>query len=103
MNAPASIEPGTIALQAYTLDALEFIAVEFLKRNGYHVEKWRPWETPGQICRRLKISHPTFKRRIDSPACPAVNIERKSGKIVHISSTSLLDEFLISGKDTSEF
>jgi hypothetical protein len=88
-----------ITLAANSEEALEAIATEFLEKRGRLVTIWKPWERTCDLCARLSISQPTFKRRILSPACPPIGLDKdKHGKIMLVSSNEFADRFLISGK-----
>lgn len=89
-----------ITLSATTQDGLLVLAKRLLEDNGYVVEKWKQWERPAQIAKRLGIHTETLRRRLRKPNCPSVEIAREaSGRIAQICSHARLDAFLTEGKN----
>jgi hypothetical protein len=77
----------------------DFAVLLELKSNGWKFDfpddRWWDWETPSELCSRLRISAETFRRKINSPLCPTFIAERcPGGRFRRLMSNFFLDHFL---------
>jgi hypothetical protein len=86
----------TLAVQATSHDDIDAWCVKRLLQRGYIVRMRGPWETPAQICRRLRISRSKFCRRWKRyPRPNHGEIQRgEKGRLVMLRSDPILDLFL---------
>jgi hypothetical protein len=70
---------------------------EVLGREGYFVSKKVAWEKNGDFRRRMNLNHEAFRKILDSPVCPPVELHRGNGRkqILAINSNPVFEAFVV--------
>lgn len=92
---PDAARPVAVSLSGSPV-ALERWALAFLLGRGFRLVKpGEGWESPAQICRRLRISRTVFAERMQSHRMPHAEFLRdQGGQVVSIASTPTFDAWL---------
>jgi hypothetical protein len=92
-----------ITLAATTQDGLDGVAKEYLEDRGWVVTKWREWETPKQICERLKVNLSTLNRRLVMVDRPRVEVIRSASthRLLKVCSNEVFDAYLLEARKSN--
>jgi hypothetical protein len=81
-----------------TSDAdIEAWAISWLKARGYYVAKLDTWETPKEMCLRLKVSSSHLSSTLRDRRCPKPldAVKGGTGRVNYLVSHPALDAFIV--------
>ena len=85
-----------IAIEAPNDFAIDQWAIGWLKSRNYVVAPLENWESPKQLCQRLKVSSAHLSSTLKDRRCPKPldEIRGESGRLSYLVSHGPLDQFI---------
>jgi hypothetical protein len=88
------ISSFTFTLEAPTQETINARLIEYLREQGYFIERPRDWEPTWQFCGRIGITVKSLGEQLRHPSAPGVDVQRgPSKRLIAIASNSRFEAF----------